>query len=735
MKNNKNMIIFSILAILFLISSLSTICAANKTIGTEDSGGIRQGIDETGTWDTLFLKPGVYNETNNDTGIFISKNLTICGNGSIGSVIVDGLDINRIFTVNNECNVTFINIRFVNGVSYFHGGAVYGNGAILRFINCSFDNNRELGTGSPGGGLGGAIYSNYDLTVIGSNFTNNFAQNSGGAIASNAALFVENCSFLNNLAHNHAGAIDIQGHNALITGSTFISNRAGDTGGAIWSHRENLTIKNSYFEDNSAKNSGGAITYSGANFRLESSTFLNNSASPGYGAGGAIELLGKNGSIFNSTFIQNSATWYGGAIHVTDSLEIKNSSFINNTAGRNGGAISNNQRGDPIKIYGSNFVNNTLTAMDDPNYGDYAYGGAIYIISHNSIISNSNFTNNSLKDSDSKAVFGGALVIFGNNMLVENCVFVANSGTYSSGAININSGSNNTILNCTFIDNNATRGGAILNAGTDSKIINSTFINNTAFDYGGGIYNSGSLNVFGNSMIGNSAGTLGNVIYNLGTMGVLNLTYLNNSTKKVEYNTEITLNATLTDDMANPVTGGNISFFVNGEFIGNVTAIEGLGSINFIPTFLGIVPVDGSYDGSGDYPIDFYQGQLEIYDQFVPDENETNNTNNTNSTGGNETNNTNYTNSTGNNETDATDNSNSTGNEGSDNTKSTNDKDFLKVNIDQNLDNNKKNPRKKLDTSNTAIKNTIPMKNSGIPVIIPLLILFSLFIVARIKQK
>lgn len=55
-------------------------------------------------------------------------------------------------------------------------------------------------------------------------------------------------------------------------------------------------------------------------------------------------------------------------------------------------------------------------------------------------------------------------------------------------------------------------------------------------------------------MVDNSA-TSGYMIYNLSNIGVLNLTYINNSTKNVTNGTHVILNATLTDDRGNTVTG------------------------------------------------------------------------------------------------------------------------------------------------------------------------------------
>jgi len=98
--------------------SLSASFAANQTI--TPSSTIQSGINSINTGDTLFLQPGTYNKTN-DRGISLSnaKNVTIQGNGSTDSVIIDAQKQNRMFNISNG-NMTFINITFING--YYASG-------------------------------------------------------------------------------------------------------------------------------------------------------------------------------------------------------------------------------------------------------------------------------------------------------------------------------------------------------------------------------------------------------------------------------------------------------------------------------------------------------------------------------------------------------------------------------------------------------------------------------------
>jgi len=72
------------------------------------------------------------------------------------------------------------------------------------------------------------------------------------------------------------------------------------------------------------------------------------------------------------------------------------------------------------------------------------------------------------------------------------------------------------------------------------------------------------------------------------------------------------ITAYLSDDMGNPITGGNITFKMgNQSFTGLVS--EGYVSITFlVPDNVGNLIVTGSYSGGEDDNIKILQGQLNI---------------------------------------------------------------------------------------------------------------------------
>lgn len=221
------------LAMLLFICSLSTISAANINVDNSTSS-IKQGLDSAApSGDTILLAPGNYTGTNN-TGLTISKNVTIQGNGPTEQVIIDAQKLNRMFIIGNGYNVTFINITFINGNTSTNGGSIYNNyfNSMITILNCQFINNTAAVHA-------GAIYNiGNNMTVSDSIFTGNTATGSasgGGAIQNRGNnTVIANSTFNDNVAGNYGGAIHSEGDNFVIANSTFTNNRAISSGGALW---------------------------------------------------------------------------------------------------------------------------------------------------------------------------------------------------------------------------------------------------------------------------------------------------------------------------------------------------------------------------------------------------------------------------------------------------------------------------------------------------------------------
>nr|WP_302578694.1 hypothetical protein [Methanobrevibacter arboriphilus] len=420
-KNNLSIKLLTMTLIFVLI--LITISSVSA-IEIDNSTDLKQTITNAPNGSTINLDNGTYK--NNVINIVIDKNLTIQGKDP-ENTIIDAQKLGKIFLIREGNTLTLINVTLING------------------------------NANSGG----------DMT-----------NNHGGIIFNYGTLEINNCIFKNNSA----------------TG-----------GGAIASFYGDVNIYNSIFIDNSATYGGGFYSKYSNNINIINSNFNNNSAT--YGGGGAINCnLLNNVLIINSTFTNNtSLTAGGGAINnnLCRNMNIVNSRFINNTNSYEGGGAIYNGGGN-ITINNSNFTNNT--ARPESDIGN---GGAIYN-SGNIFIFGSNFISNIAKKN------GGAIYnIFSENMSIINSIFIDNSAE-NGGAIYNNGSLNTTISNSIFLNNTAeVNGSAIYN--TDYVIIDewfpefsmiynsSIFINNSTFinNNKSAIYNTGNISISNSNLTKN----------------------------------------------------------------------------------------------------------------------------------------------------------------------------------------------------------------------------------------
>ncbi|MCL2687561.1 MAG: hypothetical protein FWE58_03400, partial [Methanobrevibacter sp.] len=412
----------------------------------------------------------------------------------------DGLGIGGAIC-NLETEMSIYDCNFTDNSAYFCGGAIFNTLASLIINKSNFNYNSvkyENETEDPDEELywyyrnGGAINNvNASIAIYNSNFNYNSAYY-GGAIDNWAGdMNITNSNFTNNSAAFGGAVInwneetDENTANMIIKGSEFIGNTAKFDGGAIENYRgNNLTIDNCLFENNTANGIGGAIDFveSVGTFLIINSIFNNNRA--------------NNNSAYDE--VNEGYSGYGGAIANYDSsgIVIINSTFTNNSAYYGGGAIYN-YGGSTVIINGSNFTNN-FAEYDSGNIEDEELwakgnGGAIFNEGIESgdltelIIINCNFINNS-------ASCGGAIDNKAANLIVINSNFTDNVAFYCGGAIENWIGGSINITGCNFTNNSAGDwGGAIENyKGGDFYIYHSIFINNRAHGQGGAIDNYNS---------------------------------------------------------------------------------------------------------------------------------------------------------------------------------------------------------------------------------------------------
>lgn len=443
----------------------------NNVVGSSEitlNGGkfsdIQKAIDNVGDGGTIYLN-GYYSAQNNDSVIYVNKNIRIAGGLD---TVLDGKNISCIFSIQKTgSNCQISNLKFVNGMDV-HGGAMIILGKNVVVENSVFENNYANHSG-------GAIYV---LSIF---------NDSGRYPEEGENLIIKNCNFTNNFAQVAAGAIGVYGNNTQVIGCNFVSNKVKPAtnhksyGGAIQigrdeynlcsyvvncnfigneaiahdlnnSHggagcvRAGITYQNCKFINNSA-DQGGALTYHASGI-IEDCVFINNSAKLYGGAlstgymdmdmdlkvincnfeqnnapyGGAVQLKGKNIEIQNSVFNKNTAAVNGGAINiVAKTVAIGGTEFNKNTAHVNGGAIYIN--GNKTVIEDSSFMANE--AIPDVKKLDDGLGGAIYINSSSATI-NKNIFNNNVARNGSAIYYdkSGLNCIISDNAMAENQAWV-----------------------------------------------------------------------------------------------------------------------------------------------------------------------------------------------------------------------------------------------------------------------------------------------------------------------
>jgi len=308
----------------------------------------------------------------------------------------------------------------------------------------------------------------------------------------------------NTTVNNAIKTLTINGNNKTIDGNnqySFLYNKH-----PISITINNLTITQCYSTEN-----GGAI-YSGgyySNITIINTNLLNNNAKYG---GGIYVRNYTNTTIINSKFTNNHASIDGGAIYayLFNTITITNSSFNNNYA-RDYGGLIRSYYNSYVTITNCNITNNSARG-----------GGAIY--GSNNLITNSNFTNNKVIDSDGGAITGSNITVKDSLFLKNQAERINNKTTSNGGAI---SGNNLTIINSKFYENNATnRGGAII--GENIIINNTEFINNTAVIATGGAIDSSNLTLNNTIFIKNN-GSHGGAIYNIRNLTITNSKFIENT--------------------------------------------------------------------------------------------------------------------------------------------------------------------------------------------------------------
>jgi len=479
-----------------------------------------------------------------DNSIFEKNSAVTSGGGAIhvGSALKGGIKNNSQFTENtakNHGGAVWVT-DFKGGISESifteniseegAGGALWVRNTIEGSItNSTFQNNKasgtgvDDGTGTPGGGTGGAIRTNnIEGGIDGSHFIGNTSNSGGGAIHLWAGTLnggINNTEFKENTTNTgHGGAIWTNYLEDGINGSTFTENKAlAGSGGAIKTEGAiSGGITGSTFTKNTATDQGGAVWAKDINGNITGTTFDNNTTAA-TGSGGAILVSGIgsiNGSIIDSTFSNNSSGDGGAFRTYFLTGDIDNTQFIGNTAhnvNMGGGAIHSNQ------IYGG--IKNGSVFEKNITHGTYG-GGAIWTDTINGGISDSEFNENKASNVSAKGGAINAQISISNG--ITDSVFKNNSAGATGGAISVGDTTQGSlsggITRSHFEENTAVSGvgGAVRAYVYEGGIHDSKFINNEAGTRGGALDSATWINggiTSGSVFSGNTAESHGGAIY------------------------------------------------------------------------------------------------------------------------------------------------------------------------------------------------------------------------------
>ena len=459
-------------------------------------------------------------------------------------------------------------------------------------------------------GTGGAItIFAANATIVNTNFTGNSARLGGGVYvgANSGSTQINNTVWRANVASERGGAIILHASAVHIDVGEFYDNIAvngsalyvGGTGTANKVHE-------SIFQGNNATGYGGAIYWIADVGEIYNSDFTINSAE----YGGAIYLNGRsaNTDIINDTFRSNSAVKNGGAIECNASnIGIYNLIFEDNYAGEYGAALCRE-----INATAGHGKNNTFNrnhagisgaalawmGVKNIHIIDYKFinntaessGGAIFIDegSNNDIIENCTFEGNHLTNM-TVGHNGGAIDCRGENLTIDYVNFT-NNGAHTGGAIYMGSQSNTIrIFDANFTENYAIADGGALGLKADSMEINNTyFTSNTAGRHGGAVYagGNGTNNTIRHTAFeGNSAGDHGGAINWLASAGTFE--YINFIKNTAEYGGAIYLNGVSSNSTLNTIYFRENRATKNGGAIDcNATRMR-LSNVQFISNYAG----------------------------------------------------------------------------------------------------------------------------------------------------
>ena len=444
--------------------------------------------------------------------------------------------------------VNIIESTIENNHSEGDGGAISAGGDV-NVVNSTITNNSALGNG-------GAIQSEFNVAISNTLMENNSSSGAGGGVAAEGDVTVSYSGILDNTASSDGGAIYAMGDIRVEDDSLVDGNRSLNGEGGALKSEGTVTVLFSEISNNQSGSSGGAISAPQVLVNVEvvliesepvlvaatpmgdgpsSATFTGNSAgnkpdvtdtdevdfrddfNQRAGSGGAISA--ETVTTSQATFVSNTAI-AGGAISVSDNVDISNSSFHANIANDGyGGAIDI----DDFSSANSSIVNSTFNGNTAGDGGAIDGNGMVDVegteLEPRLIVEGSTFSGNQAEGS------GGAIYHIGK-IEVSDSDFTSNSAEGRDGGA-IYAENTAQITDSTFIDNHAGGNGGAISAGDSVEVTNSTFNENSTGERGGAIYANDDVSI-ASSSFGDNLSLNGGAIYAENTAQITDSTFIGN---------------------------------------------------------------------------------------------------------------------------------------------------------------------------------------------------------------
>ena len=228
---------------------------------------LSEAVEAAQDGDTIKGVPNIYTSDLITEDIIIDKDLTITKmDGYAGDYILLKSVNSRVFNVAADVNLNLSNLIFENGGA-LDGGLIYVNSGASLTVSDSIFRKAENGLN------GGAIYSEGEVSIENTKFTNIKAASDGGAIYAAADLSIVNSTF-EDIESSRGGAIYASGESLLIDHSSFENSKAA-IAGAIYSDADYNLIEYSKFVDNFADENYDII-YAENSFYADYNIFVEN---------------------------------------------------------------------------------------------------------------------------------------------------------------------------------------------------------------------------------------------------------------------------------------------------------------------------------------------------------------------------------------------------------------------------------------------------------------------------